>query len=135
MTAIDSARARLQTEEGFRPRLYRDTRGYQTIGYGFNVDAGVSQRVAAATLAEQLQELQETLSTYSWYAGLDPIRQGVCLDIAFNEGLHGLLRFPHMIAALAAKDWLAAQNECRVEDPKLSSRYAELGEIILTGVA
>lgn len=134
MSAIDSALPRLKTEEGFRPRAYRDTDGHLTIGYGLNVDAGISQRVAAVVLNEQLQELHEALSRYSWYAGLDAVRQGVCLDIAFNDGLHGLLGFPRMIAALAAKDWLTAHSECHVENPELKERYDELATIILTGV-
>lgn len=135
MTAIDSALPRLKTEEGFRSRVYRDTEGHATIGYGFNLDAGISQRAAAALLQEQLEELHETLSTYTWYSGLDPVRQGVCLDIAFNDGLHGLLGFPKMIAALAEKNWLTAQSECHVQNPELKERYDELATILLTGVA
>ena len=134
MNAIDSVLSRLKTEEGFRARVYRDTEGHATIGYGFNIDAGISQRAAAALLQEQLMELHETLSAYSWYAALDPARQGVCLDIAFNDGLHGLLGFPNMIAALAAKNWITAQSECHVTNPELQERYDELGRILLTGV-
>jgi len=55
MTAIDSVLPRLKTEEGFRMRVYRDTEGHQTIGYGFNVDAGLTQRVASALLQAQLR--------------------------------------------------------------------------------
>lgn len=133
MSAIDSVLPRLKTEEGFRSRVYRDTEGHQTIGYGFNVDAGVTPRAAAALLQAQLEELHETLSTYPWYAGLDPARQGVCLDIAFNDGLHGLLAFPHMISALAKQDLQTASAECRVTNPELAGRYDVLAHILLTG--
>jgi len=135
MTAIDSVLPRLKTEEGFRARLYRDTQGHLTLGYGFNVEAGISERAAAALLIEQLEELHHMLSRYTWYAGLDPVRQGVCLDVAFNDGLHGLLAFPKMIAALAQRDWVVAQSECHVTNPELQERYDALGKILLTGVS
>lgn len=134
MTAIDSVLPRIRVEEGFRSRPYLDSEKHLTVGYGMNLDAGISERVAAAALTEQLQELHEMLSRYSWYAGLDPVRQGVCLDIAFNDGLHGLLGFPNMIAALAAKNWITAKSECHVTNPELQERYDALGKILLTGV-
>ncbi len=136
MTAIDSALPRLKTEEGFRARAYRDTEGHMTIGYGWNIDAGITPKAAEALLQAQLQELHETLMAYSWYANLDPVRQGVCLDIAFNDGLHGLVTgFPRMIAALSCGDWLIAQSECHVQNPELQERYDALAKILLTGVA
>jgi GH24 family phage-related lysozyme (muramidase) len=133
VTAIDSALPRLKTEEGFRARAYRDTEGHTTIGYGWNIDAGITPRAAAALLQAQLEELHDTLMTYAWYAGLDPVREGVCLDIAINDGLHGLLAFPNMIAALARKDWISAQSECHVQNPELQERYNALAHILLTG--
>lgn len=134
MNAIDATLPRLKTEEGFRARVYRDTEGHATIGFGFNVDAGISLRAAAALLEAQLEELHDALTGYSWYAALDPVRQGACLDIAFNDGLHGLLGFPNMIAALGRKDWITAQSECHVQNPELKERYDELATILLTGV-
>ena len=133
MTAIDSVLPRLRVEEGFRSHIYTDSEGHPTIGYGFNVDAGISERAAAVLLNEQLQELHEMLLRYTWYADLDPVRQGVCLDIAFNDGLHGLMGFPNMIAALGRQDWVTAQSECHVENPELQERYAMLAHILLTG--
>jgi lysozyme len=105
-----------------------------TMGYGLNVSAGISQRAAAVLLQEQVAELDEQLTAFPWYAQLDPARQSVCLDIAYNTGLHGLLAFPAMIAALARKDWMSASIECHVVDPKLANRYAELASLLLNGV-
>lgn len=135
MSAIDLALPRLKIDEGFRAKAYRDTNGFLTIGYGLNIDAGVSERVATGALVAQTQELQETLSGYSWYAALDEARQSVCLEIAFNQGLHGLLHYPRMIAALAQQNWVSAANECSVQDPKLKERYDRLAQILRTGAA
>jgi lysozyme len=133
VNAVDLALPRLKTEEGFRATKYTDTRGHLTIGYGFDVDAGISQYAASALLTAQATERHESLAVYAWYAGLDPVRQSVCLDIAFNGGLHGLLEFPHMIAALAKGDWVTAAAECKVTNPELAGRYAALAQLLLTG--
>ncbi len=135
MSAVEIALPRLRTEESFRATAYRDTNNKLTIGYGFCVDEGISQYAASALCQAQASELHQMLLRYNWYAALDEPRQSVCLDIAFNEGLGGLLRFPKMIAALARKGWQDAANECHVEDPKLAGRYAALAKILLTGAA
>jgi len=133
MTAIDIVLPRLKIEEGFRSVLYRDTQGHQSIGYGLNVDAGISQRVAAAALQAQLEELQEALGKYPWYAPLDAVRQSVLLDIAFNNGLAGLMHFPHMLAAISRQDWASAATECHVDNPELAGRYQKLAQLLLIG--
>lgn len=133
MNAVDLALPRLKTEEGFRATKYTDTQGHLSIGYGFNVDAGISEFAATALLNAQAAERHNALLTYSWYSGLDPVRQSVCVDIAFNNGLHGLLDFPHMIAALAKGDWATAAAECKVTNPELAGRYAALAQLLLTG--
>ncbi len=133
MNAVDLALPRLKTEEGFRATKYTDTQGHLTIGYGFDVDAGISQSAAGALLGAQAEERHQVLMELGWYAALDPVRQSVCLDIAFNSGLHGLLNFPHMIAALAKGDWAAAAAECKVTNSELVGRYAALAQLLLTG--
>jgi len=135
MSAVDIALLRLQTEEGFRAFKYIDTTGHETIGYGFNIDAGITRHAASALLQEQVAELSDTLQQYPWYAALDPVRASVVLDIAFNQGIAGLLHYPHMIAALSRQDWASAATECAVADPKLdASRYAPLRQLLLAGV-
>lgn len=135
MTAVDIALPRLQTEEGFRALPYKDTNGFETVGYGFNVQGGISKFAAAALLAAQAQEAHAELLKLTWYGALDPVRQSVCLDIDINEGERGLLKFPRMIAALERQDWETAAKECHVEDPKLAGRYDTLAKILLTGDA
>lgn len=133
MNAVDLVLPRLKTEEGFRATKYTDTQGHLTIGYGFNVDAGISQFAAAALLSAQAQERHDELRAFPWYVALDPVRQSVCLDIAFNSGTHGLLNFPHMIAALSRQDWPSAAAECKVSNPELAGRYEKLAQLLLIG--
>lgn len=137
MTAEDYAIARLMTEEGFRATVYTDVQGHQTIGYGFNVGAGISQKAALALLTTQVDELSEALAVYPWYASLDMVRASVCLDCAFNLGEHGLLQFQNMIVALGQKNWQQAHDELLDSEAArlLPERYGELAEILLTGEA
>jgi GH24 family phage-related lysozyme (muramidase) len=130
MTAIGEASLRLQTEEGFRGLPYKDTRGHTTIAYGFNVDAGISKYAAGALLVAQLTELDATLAGYAWYKNANDVRKSVFLDVAYSSGLHGLLNFPHMLAAAASGDWATAASECKVVEPELAGRYAALAELL-----
>jgi lysozyme len=134
MSAISVALPRLQTEEGFRALPYVDTTGHTSVGYGFNVTAGISKGAAAALLNQQLVELDAALQQYSWYTEAGDVRGSVFLDMAYNLGLHGLLTFVSMIAAATAQDWTAAAAQCAVADPGLNaSRYAPLRALLLSG--
>ena len=135
MSAVDVALPRLRTEEGFRAMVYKDSEGHASIGYGINLDAGISQRGAAAALQARLEELHEALTQYPWYAPLDPVRQSVLLDISFNAGPAGLLHFPHMLAAISRQDWASAATECHVENPELAGRYQKLAQLLLRGMS
>jgi lysozyme len=137
MSAVDLAIPRLQTEEGFRASVYKDSRGFQTIGYGFRIGAGITQRAATALLAEQIQECHEQLSRYVWYASCNPVRQSVLIDLAFNDGISGLLGYINMIAAISKANWPEARvqlldSEAAREDP---NRYGPLAQLLLTGAA
>jgi lysozyme len=133
MSAITEAAARLQTEEGFRSLPYKDTRGNLTVGYGWNISAGLTKYAAAALLTAQVMELDATLVGYPWYKAASDIRKSVFIDIAFNDGLSGLLHFPLMLAAAARDDWEGAAAQCKVTNPELASRYAKLAELLRTG--
>lgn len=133
MSAVDQALPRVKLSEGFRPHVYLDSRNLQTIGFGFQIAAGISERAAAALLREQMAERHDELVKLLWYANLDEVRQGVCLDIAINSGTAGLLRFERMIKALEAGNWASAAAECTVTNPELAGRYRELAQLLLTG--
>lgn len=135
MTATDLAVARMKTEEGFRATAYRDTAGHLTIGYGFNVDAGISQYAALELLTAQAAEVTEMLAGFWWAKGLDDIRLSVLVDLAFNLGPSGLLHFPKMLTAIGTKDWQAAHDELLNSDAarQLPARYQALAVILYTG--
>jgi len=110
-SATDLALPRCKANEGFRSQKYTDSRGFLTIGYGFNVDAGISEYAAAMLCGAQLAEAETDLSNFVWYASVDAVRQSVLVELAFNMGIHKLQGFHNMLAACEKADWPKAASE------------------------
>jgi len=143
VTAIGVLQARLTTAEGERLLPYDDAtglpvkapKGNLSWGRGFNLMQCGSPGLFAVMEDYLLTQLNAQLAVYPWYAALNDVRASVCLEIAYNDGLSGLLHFPMMIAALTRDDWAAAAAQCHVQNPELASRYAALAQLLLTGVS
>lgn len=136
LSAVDLAVAREKVSEGFRANKYLDPKGIETIAYGFNIQAGISEYSAAALLVAQTQERADALAGFWWAQGLDDARMSVIIEVAFNGGVAGLLHFPKCLAAIGSKDWVTAKAELLDSDAarELPERYKALAEILLTGV-
>jgi hypothetical protein len=143
MSAVEITEARLDPEEGDDLYPYDDAtglrvrapKGHISWGKGFNLEQCGSVGLFNVMRRYLLEQEQQQLISYSWYTTLDPVRQSVCLDIAYNDGVGGLLHFPHMIAALSRQDWPSAAAECKVTNPELAGRYQKLAQLLLTGIA
>lgn len=135
MSVIDSALPRVKRNEGFRAHVYKDTRGNLTIGYGFDIEAGISEFAATALCAAQLEERAKALGVYWWAKGLDDVRMGVIVEVSFNVGLHGLLGFVEMLSAVGNHDWQKAHDALLDSDAarELPQRYGQLAQILFTG--
>ncbi len=107
--SLEAVRAQVQREEGFRAFVYRDSRGHSTIGYGTNLDAGISVAQGAALLDVGFDAAVADVATaLSWTGQLDDVRLGVLIQLRYNLGLTGLLEFQTMLAACRAGQWDAA---------------------------
>lgn len=142
MSAVDLAYARLNSEEGRRSFAYNDATGKRvtcqpggnlSIAVGVNLETGLDDDEIDWLSKHRLQLCADGLAVYTWYQGMDEVRQSVFLDIAFNAGLKGLLHYPHMIAFAAAKDWIDAAKECVTSTPGLQKRYTNLARILDSG--
>lgn len=141
--ALDLFAQRAPVEEGDRARAYNDATGKTvtcqpggnlSIGIGINLEIGLDSEEIDFLFRHRAGKVETVLQSFAWYQPLSPVRQSVCLDIAYNEGVAGLLHFPHMIAALSAGDWAEAARQCTVADTKLDlSRYSPLRALILSG--
>ena len=133
MSAVDLAVAREQVSEGFRSTAYIDPTGHQTIGYGFNISAGITRTAALALLQAQTQDVANSL--VNTLMGLDEVRASVLIELGFNLGVGGLLGFHQMLAAVAARDWTTACDQLLDSQAarQLPTRYNALAQMLLTG--
>jgi len=132
--AADLTVARLSTEEGERGMPYQDSKGLWTIGIGTLLPLAHDEMAMLAKY--RLAGKEAELSHFDWYMGLDPPRQSVFLDLAFNMGTGKLLHFVDTIAAVKAGDWQRAHDELLNSQWRKDvgdGRALPLAQILLTG--
>lgn len=123
---------KIETEEGFSDVLYKCPADYWTIGYGFNLEAmAMPKEVADAWLVIILEKLTKQLLTYSWFADLDDARRLAITDMSYQMGVHGVMKFGKMIAAIREKQWDLAADEMldsvwARQTPNRAKRNAEI---------
>lgn len=102
----------LKRDEGFKSRVYQCTAGKLTVGFGHNLeDNDLSESVAEMQLNIDIMEIHEELSNLQWYCELDDFRKRILINMAFNLGMNGLMKFRKMIDALIIKDYETAADE------------------------
>jgi GH24 family phage-related lysozyme (muramidase) len=141
--AIEFAVARITKEEGFRQYPYNDKTGARVSClpdgnlswlYGINLETEGCSELGTLILRWKLGKINDSLKNYSWFTGINSARASVLLDIAYNSGVAGLLKYPRMLKAITIGDWVEAKAQCHPENPRLLSRYDALGDILLSGV-
>tara|TARA_R110002020_G_C15775951_1_gene728645 strand:+ start:108 stop:524 length:417 start_codon:yes stop_codon:yes gene_type:complete len=128
----------LKRHEGLVLQPYRCTEGKLTIGYGRNLDSnGISKLEAEKMLYNDVDETIDNLNNLipDIMMQLNQARKGVIINMAFNLGIHGLLKFKKMIAALEVGDYDEAAIQ--MMDSKwarqVGKRAIELSEQMRTG--
>ncbi|WP_187868958.1 glycoside hydrolase family protein [Helicobacter pylori] len=98
--------------EGFSPSIYTDKTEHPTIGYGYNLSVysyeGKRITKAYGLLTDILKENHKALLSYGWYKNLDAMRRMVILDLSYNLGLNGLLKFKQFIKTIEDKNYALA---------------------------
>ena len=118
---IEQLRRQLHRDEGAvivngRHVVYDDHLGFATIGYGRLVDrrrgGGLTDAEAEFLLSNDIGRLTWDLSfRLPWFSDLDEPRQGALINMAFQLGVNGLLRFKRTLAHCEAGDWAKAERE------------------------
>lgn len=127
----------VKRHEGFREKAYRDTEGYLTIGYGFNIDGNVMCEEAA--LAQLRCDLHKTekrmLRTIPQFKNVKGVRRIALIDMGYNLGVPGLRKFKKMWSAIGRNDWEEAA--CQAQDSRwfrqVKTRGTRIVEILRTG--
>ena len=135
--SLDLALKLVKEAEGFEPLPYRCTAKKLTQGYGRNLevhplseeekaelasDGSVSEEVAERWAIKELNECEEKLNSNIIYQKQSDIRKAVLLDMCFNIGYTGLMKFKKMWFALGERDYPQASREM-----KDSSWYVQVG--------
>ena len=113
----------LRLDEGERLTAYQDHLGYWTIGVGRLIDdrkgGGISPAESTMLLRHDIERVESAIdSALPWASTLDPVRKAALINMGFQLGVSGLLKFAQTLAAVKAGDYRAAA------DGMLASRWA-----------
>ena len=100
MSMLMDLETQLIAHEGLRLDMYKDTVGIWTIGVGRNLeDVGLRSEAEARFLLKSdiLTISSELERRLPWIEGLDEVRTRVLLDMAFNLGGAGLMKFQNTL--------------------------------------
>ena len=115
-------RDQLTRHEGYRRKPYRDTVGKLTIAVGRNLeDVGIFEHEAAYLLSGDIDRATRGLMARypDWFPTLDPVRQAVLVNMAFNMGLTTLASFRRTL------DYIARGQYGAASDAMLQSKWAD----------
>lgn len=114
----------LKRDEGMKLHAYRDHLDMLTIGIGRMIDlrkgGGISQEEAEYLLANDIKRRERELTIcLPWFPELDEARKGVLINMAFQLGTGGLMKFKKALEFVRKGQYVAAANEM------LASKWAE----------
>ena len=104
----------IKKHEGFEPKVYQCTEGYDTIGYGFAIkDLFIDRDVADLILMKKLHTLLQRISVaFPWFKDIDDIAKGVVINMCYQMGLSGFSKFKKTIYYLETQQYEEASTEC-----------------------
>ena len=129
------AEALLTLHEGSKLEVYLDTKGLPTAGIGHLLAQGTPVSPAQVELWFYDDLSQADLACEDkipCFKTLDPVRQLVLVDLCFNVGINGLLKFQKMLAALEEGNFHKAGDE--IMDSQIArQRAARLAMMMKSG--
>ena len=103
----------IKKHEGFKPRVYKCTEGYDTIGYGFAIkDLVIEKDIADLILMKKLHLLLERiLVAFPWFKDVDDKAKSVVVNMCYQLGLSGFSKFKKTIYLLETQQYEEASTE------------------------
>lgn len=122
--------------EGLRTRLYKDSVGKLTIGFGRNVeDVGIRVSEAQLMLENDIEDVEtQLMRLVPCFQALSTNRQIVLVDMGFM-GVTKLMQFRKMFAALDQRDFETAADEMLASTwaAQVGQRAVELAAMMRAG--
>ncbi len=103
----------IKKDEGLRLKMYKDTKGIMTIGYGHNLMNGITEEIAEFILQSDINKAENGLISisYPWGKRLTTIKHDAIVELIFWIGVEGFLSFKKMVSALEAGNYYKASAE------------------------
>ena len=127
---MDAIISELELDEGVRLSPYRCTAGFLTIGVGRNLDTNkltaeelafvghncrtkpITKEQSDYLLKNDIEKVcAELLNFLPWWAYLGDVRKRVLVNMAFNLGTEGLLKFENTLALIRSGSCAQAAAE------------------------
>lgn len=89
---------------------YKCSAGILTIGYGRNLEKGISDQAAEFLFQEDMAEVRGQCVKFPWFRDLTEARQAVIENMVFNLGLGTFLEFKNTIALIENKKYEEAST-------------------------
>lgn len=142
----------LKRHEGFRSDYYQCTADKKTIGYGRNVDSNpfskkeletlgrdefidqpMTEEEAETLLVNDVKAVHKAICDHVSLGRLNLARQAVCINMAFNLGVNGFLKFKKMIKAINEDRFERAALEAL--DSRWSAQVGDRADELATQLA
>ena len=138
MKNLNSLKEQIAKHEGYEPKVYKCTNGYDTIGYGFAIkDLYMDKEVADLILDQKINKLLKRISADEdwgdWFLEKPQAIQEVLINMIYQIGFSGVKRFRKTIQYIKDDNFLMAGEEmldskwAKSDSP---NRAKELSEIV-----
>ena len=100
---------RIGVNEGFRSKPYQCSEGVWTIGHGIT---WLTEEESLHILTGRISQLHlKLLDDLDWYKDMPPEIQGILIEMVYQIGYSGVMKFKKAISNMQDKNWKGAANE------------------------
>jgi lysozyme len=129
--------SRIKRHEGLSTKPYYCSANKLTIGYGRNLEVGITEAEAEYLLANDIKTAKAGAESLAAYHQMNNVRKEVLIEMVFQLGLNGVSKFKKFLAASQNHDWARAAEE--MLDSKWARQTPEraksLAKLFLRGVS
>ena len=100
---------RIGVNEVFPRKPYQCSEGVWTIGHGLT---WLTEEESLHILTGRISQLHlKLLDDLDWYKDMPPEVQGILIEMVYQIGFSGVMKFRKMIANMQGKNWKGAADE------------------------
>ncbi len=126
-------------DEGRKKKLYKDSRGYWTIGVGRLLEPTKGGRLSEDEIdylfKNDLKSAWDQAEKFKWFADLAPVRKAVIVSMCYQLGGAGVRKFKHMISDIRRGEYghAAIEMKASIWHTQTPARCKRLAKMMATG--